>query len=119
MASRRARLACRGLAALSWSMSAASATRVAGSTAALGAALAGAAGAIVPGAEARLEAPVFATPALPCRAIAWRRFNASSRPDNVALAVPSAACVITYLDQLGLVEDAPVASPTANQRDAS
>ena len=36
-------------------------------------------------------------PVLPCSAIALRRFRASSRPERVALAVLSVACVITYL----------------------
>ena len=39
----------------------------------------------------------LAVPVLPCSAIALRRFRASSRPERVALAVLSVACVITYL----------------------
>jgi hypothetical protein len=47
---------------------------------------------------------VFTTPALPCKAIALRRINASSRPERVAVAVLSVVSAITYLDINGFVE---------------
>jgi hypothetical protein len=48
-------------------------------------------------ADGLLTDAALAVPALPCSAIALRRFRASSRPERVALAVLSVACVITYL----------------------
>jgi hypothetical protein len=47
---------------------------------------------------------VFATPALPCKAIALRRIKANSRPERVAVAVLSVVSAITYLDINGFVE---------------
>ncbi len=47
---------------------------------------------------------VFVTPVLPCKAIAFRRFKASSRPERVAVAVLSVVSVITYLEFNGFVE---------------
>jgi hypothetical protein len=115
-ASRRARLAGRDPAALKDSVRAASETVV---TLALGSGTAAdATGAATTGLAAtdRLPAVVLPTPALPCKAIAWRRLRASTRPDRVALAVLSAAFVITYLDQLGLVEHAAVAGRAPNRQ---
>jgi hypothetical protein len=48
-------------------------------------------------ADGLLLVAALAVPVLPCSAIALRRFRASSRPERVALAVLSVACVITYL----------------------
>jgi hypothetical protein len=48
-------------------------------------------------ADGFLTDAALAVPDLPCSAIALRRFRASSRPERVALAVLSVACVITYL----------------------
>jgi hypothetical protein len=48
-------------------------------------------------ADGFLTDAALAAPDLPCSAIALRRFRASSRPERVALAELSVACVITYL----------------------
>jgi hypothetical protein len=48
-------------------------------------------------ADGLLLVAALAVTVLPCSAIALRRFRASSRPERVALAVLSVACVITYL----------------------
>jgi hypothetical protein len=48
-------------------------------------------------ADGLLTDAALALPDLPCSAIALRRLRASSRPERVALAELSVACVITYL----------------------
>jgi hypothetical protein len=48
-------------------------------------------------ADGFLTDAALALPDLPCSAIALRRLRASSRPERVALAELSVACVITYL----------------------
>ena len=69
---------------------------VAAEDAATGAFIAAGAG-LVRRADGLLTYAALAVPVLPCSAIALRRFRASSRPERVALAVLSVACVITYL----------------------
>jgi hypothetical protein len=54
-------------------------------------------------ADGLLTDAALTVPALPCSAIALRRLRASSRPERVALAVLSVACVITYLVTRGLL----------------
>jgi hypothetical protein len=48
-------------------------------------------------ADGLLTDAALTAPDLPCSAIALRRFSASSRPERVALAELSVACIITYL----------------------
>jgi hypothetical protein len=55
------------------------------------------------GAEFWLTEADFTAPFLPCNAIACRRFRANSRPDRVAVAVLSLACVITHLELHGIL----------------
>jgi hypothetical protein len=55
------------------------------------------------GADFWLAVVDFTTPFLPCNAIACRRFRANSRPDRVAVAVLSLACVITHLELLEIL----------------
>ncbi|MEN8174645.1 MAG: hypothetical protein ABFS23_02695 [Pseudomonadota bacterium] len=58
-------------------------------------------------ADGLLTDAALTVPALPCSAIALRRLRASSRPERVALAVLSVACVITYLVTRGLLWSRP------------
>jgi hypothetical protein len=102
MAWRRARLMLRAPDALALSARTgctpveAAAGDAAAEDAGTGAFIAAGAG-LVRRADGLLTDAALTVPVLPCSAIALRRFRASSRPERVALAVLSVACVITYL----------------------
>jgi hypothetical protein len=108
MAWRRARLTLRApeVAAL-WALTGCTLFEAAAGDAAAGDAATGAFIAADAGftrrADGLLADAALTVPDLPCSAIALRRLRASSRPERVALAELSVACVITYLVTRGLL----------------
>jgi hypothetical protein len=99
MAWRRARLMLRAPEAL-WALTGCTLFEAAAGDAATGAFIAAGAGS-TRRSDGLLTDAALTVPALPCSAIALRRLRASSRPERVALAVLSVACVITYLVNMG------------------